>query len=257
MSKPLRLICSACGYANEPERVYCHNCGAKLDRKSLPKEDPKRVHKEARRVKSLVKPKNRFFLRFVKGLVDTLILSLFVAYLALIFVQPRKLPPVPSDEERLTAPQLDLALERGVYLSTTQTIVFTEKMVNSYLANRIRSKPTELVAGLTASNESVRVAFKDGLVHIIQHKQIAGIHLYFTARYALSVKEGTLVPTNMGGAIGRAPVHPFLMNSVAQLVFPSLWKALEKEHKMMGRMQEIKIQDGQIILVTSPGRPPV
>ena len=31
------LTCSQCGFANETERVYCHNCGAKLDRSLLPK----------------------------------------------------------------------------------------------------------------------------------------------------------------------------------------------------------------------------
>ena len=27
-----KLTCGQCGYENEPERVYCHNCGTKLDR---------------------------------------------------------------------------------------------------------------------------------------------------------------------------------------------------------------------------------
>ena len=32
------LTCKACGYSkNELERVYCHECGEKLDRSHLPK----------------------------------------------------------------------------------------------------------------------------------------------------------------------------------------------------------------------------
>ena len=35
------LTCAECGFVNEAERVYCHNCGKKLDRSLIPKEDPK------------------------------------------------------------------------------------------------------------------------------------------------------------------------------------------------------------------------
>ncbi len=254
MSKPLRLICTVCGYANEPERVYCHNCGAKLDRKSLPKDDPKRQLREAQRVKKLVKPSKRRFFRFVKGVVDTLIVALFVAYVALMFFPPAKLPPRPTDEQRLTAPQLNLTLEQGLASSSVQTLVFTEQMINNYIASRFRSKPTELFGGLTASNEGVLVVLKNGLVNITQHNQFAGIPVYFTTRYALSIKNGALVATNKGGAIGRAPLHPLLMNSIEQLAFPSLWRALAGEQKLLGLMQQITVKDGQIILVTTPGR---
>ena len=34
-----RLTCAECKYENEVERVYCHNCGEKLDRSLLPKVD--------------------------------------------------------------------------------------------------------------------------------------------------------------------------------------------------------------------------
>ena len=40
-TKPVNLTCEQCGHENEAERVYCHNCGGKLDRSLLPKEDPK------------------------------------------------------------------------------------------------------------------------------------------------------------------------------------------------------------------------
>ena len=30
-----KLICPECRHENEPERIYCHNCGARLDRSGL------------------------------------------------------------------------------------------------------------------------------------------------------------------------------------------------------------------------------
>jgi hypothetical protein len=38
-----KLACTECQHQNEVQRIYCHNCGAKLDRSALletrPKED--------------------------------------------------------------------------------------------------------------------------------------------------------------------------------------------------------------------------
>ena len=53
------LVCKQCNFENEPERVYCHNCGAKLDRSLLPpeatkREDPVIVQE---RVRKLVRPR--------------------------------------------------------------------------------------------------------------------------------------------------------------------------------------------------------
>ncbi len=66
MAAPINPIlkCPQCEYANEPERVYCHNCGAKLDRSLLPqvkeakeKQDQERAR---RRVKKLTNPELGF-----------------------------------------------------------------------------------------------------------------------------------------------------------------------------------------------------
>ena len=56
-----KLICPECRRENEPERIYCHECGAKLDRSKVIASKPadarvkeqKRVHKmfDARRAK--------------------------------------------------------------------------------------------------------------------------------------------------------------------------------------------------------------
>src|SRR5437588_13027929 len=56
----IKLICPECRRENEPERIYCHDCGARLDRSALAKvtpkgEDPKETH---RRLRSMLDPKH-------------------------------------------------------------------------------------------------------------------------------------------------------------------------------------------------------
>src|SRR4029453_16650967 len=54
-----KLTCAQCGYENEPERVYCHNCGTKLDRSVLPRDT--QTHQETlaetrRRIRKMTHP---------------------------------------------------------------------------------------------------------------------------------------------------------------------------------------------------------
>ena len=49
------LTCKQCNYENEAERIYCHNCGAKLDRSVVPQEKKmeESPDKQRKRVKKL------------------------------------------------------------------------------------------------------------------------------------------------------------------------------------------------------------
>jgi len=54
----IKLICPECRRENEAERIYCHDCGARLDRTALAKEPPKGedVKETQRRLKNLLDP---------------------------------------------------------------------------------------------------------------------------------------------------------------------------------------------------------
>ena len=64
----MKLLCPECRRENEPERIYCHDCGARLDRSSLAKEkSTEEAPKETqRRLRSMLDPRGvvlrqRFF----------------------------------------------------------------------------------------------------------------------------------------------------------------------------------------------------
>jgi predicted amidophosphoribosyltransferase len=54
----IKLICPECRRENEPERIYCHDCGARLDRTALAKAAPKGedAKETQRRLKSMLDP---------------------------------------------------------------------------------------------------------------------------------------------------------------------------------------------------------
>src|SRR3954470_20899329 len=94
------LQCKECEYQNEPERVYCHNCGAKLDRSVLPKEEQIRREspdKARKRIMKMTNPGASRVRRELGALVKTLIFAALVACLVQALRAPDHLPPAKSD----------------------------------------------------------------------------------------------------------------------------------------------------------------
>src|SRR6266568_2439636 len=91
-----QLTCGACGFANEPERVYCHNCGAKLDRSLLPvvEEDKKEESADAarKRIKRMTNPAGYSFGQLLKSLIFVLFWAVLAAAIILIARQPDGVP---------------------------------------------------------------------------------------------------------------------------------------------------------------------
>ncbi len=54
-----KLVCAECRHENEAERIYCHNCGERLDRSAVSAQkkaqDPQEVH---RRLQKMLGPPN-------------------------------------------------------------------------------------------------------------------------------------------------------------------------------------------------------
>src|SRR3954447_3928766 len=91
------LQCKECQYENEPERVYCHNCGAKLDRSVLPKEEQIRresPEKARKRIKRMTNPGDSVFKRELEAFVKTVIFALLAAILVQMVRAPENIPPV-------------------------------------------------------------------------------------------------------------------------------------------------------------------
>src|SRR4051794_18571983 len=103
-AKTLKLVCPECRRENEAERIYCHDCGARLDRSAIAKqkaqtEDPKatqrRLHAmfDARRVIL----RQRFFFG-AKVTLGALTVAAIVQ-----MARPPELPAVKSNAGTLSA----------------------------------------------------------------------------------------------------------------------------------------------------------
>lgn len=253
MAAPPKLICKQCNYENEPERVYCHNCGAKLDRSLLPKEPAKSVkeseEKARKRVRKLVNPARGFFTNWHRSLFSVLASAVSIAAVIQMARPPAGVPPVPTKDDLLGAPQVIQLIEDLQMYNTPQTSKLSEQQINLYLATAVRTR------GDTSADyfkfERAFVNLGKDVIKITAQESAFGYPIYAGASYKLSIAGGKLVATNVGGNLGRMPVHPMLMEYCGS-AFQQLWSALQHEKSLLDNMQRVTVQPDAFIFVTKP-----
>jgi hypothetical protein len=240
------LPCGQCGYENEPERVYCHNCGSKLDRSLLPKVAPKdQEHPEKirKRVQRMTNPNSGWIWRETKMLFKLAFFSALLAAGILVFWEPDDLPEIKKSEE-LRLLSSDMMEVMGS--PTPARVSFSDNDVNQFLQKSIKTQDT-VVPGIQLVHGYV--ACKPGVLHIYAEYSVLGISTYSRIDYQLPFKDGKLAPKIVGGAFGRLSIDPQLMQ-YGDYAFGTLWTSLDREHKEMDKFQSISVQDGRIELVS-------
>jgi len=243
------LPCKQCGYVNEPERVYCHNCGTKLDRSVLPKEEEMRresPEKARRRIQKMTNPSKGSVKREILTFIQTILWSAAVALLILIFRTPDNIPPVQKD---VLARMIGSDFTDAVASPTPVRLTLTQDEINAFLKSTIKeTKDTSFLASIIEFRRAY-VILNPGICRIGMEKSLWGLPLYFGTDYKLEVIDGNFVPTNIGGSLGRVAIHPLIMQSCGYL-FDGLWKALHREEQNMHQLQMIVIEKGKISLIT-------
>jgi hypothetical protein len=247
------LTCKQCNFENEPERVYCHNCGAKLDRSLLPKE-PAKATKESqeqtrKRVRKLVNPARGFFTNWHRALFNVLSTAVSVAALIQMARPPDAIPPVPTNDEKLGAPQLVQEIEDAQMSPVAQSGKLTKQTINLYLANAIKAKRDTAQDYFKFDRAFVNLG-KD-VIKITAQESAFDHPIYTGASFKLSIAGGKIVATSVGGNLGRLPVHPMIMEYCG-FAFQHLWDALAREKSLMDKMESVSVQPEAFTFITKP-----
>jgi hypothetical protein len=239
-----KLICSECGHENESERIYCHDCGARLDRSAATLKAPKEGRAETqRRVRNLFDP-TRIKIRLFFFRVSKLVLGACAAAAVIQMVLP---PDVPPPVKTLLLPsQITLELENAITYHRPEELQFTEEQVNSYFEYALKSKQSALNKPLL-DFKRVTIGFAEGKIALTAERSLFGLSLYSGSLYAINLKEGKIAATNKGGSIGRLPVHPVIMQ-FTDFIFADLWSALERERKLVAKMGAIEFHQNNVLL---------
>lgn len=240
----IKLVCPECRRENEPERIYCHDCGARLDRSALAKapqkaEDPTATHK---RVKAMFDPgravmKKRFF-DYSKLILGALAVA--------AIVQMVRAPDLPEKPKTSMLPvQLSLDLENATMTPGSPQLRYSDEQLNQYLGYALKSKQTALSSYLNF--ERAIVGLEQDLCRVTVERSLYGFSLYMTTAFSAAVGETGLVVKNKGGAIGRMPVHPLLMQ-YSGILFKDVAGVLERERKSLAKLAAIEVQPKLLVL---------
>ena len=240
----IKLICPECRRENEAERIYCHDCGARLDRtalaKSAPKgEDAKETH---RRLRTMLDPQ-RAKMRQLFFKTSKVILGAFALAAVIQMILP---PDVPSRAKSGEfPPQINLDLENAALNHSTAPLQYTEAQVNAYLGSALKSKQAALSKLL--GFERAFVKFDETVCSVTAERSLFGFSIFTTTSSKVTLQNGTLTAANNGGRIGRLPIHPLLMK-YSDPLFADLWAALDRERKTVAKMSAIEFHPQAVVL---------
>ena len=249
------LVCKQCNFENEAERVYCHNCGAKLDRSLLPPEATKRADPVIvqERVRKLINPRRGSGLRWLRHLVVSLVLASILAAIVVIIKPPDDIPEV-SKDAALSAPIVTDDLDALVAATSPAGKAYKEDDINAFLQSTIRGKPNGS-AGFTALKfERAYVRFDEGQVRITYVQSVFGVPLYATTVDTVSIQNGQLVAQPLAGSLGRLPISARLMPYFSG-VFAPLWKGLDRDKNLITRLGAITFHNQRVDMVNKAAVP--
>lgn len=241
-----RLICPECRRENETARIFCHECGQRLDRSGLAaKKKPQTPDDERKRLQRMMEGPSKLRQNFFA--VSKIALAAAVTAVLVEIALPPDIP----EPTKTPAPQLDLELESAAAFHKPGPFEFSQDQVNAYLVYRLTSKKKMLNKPLL---DFVRAtaAFRDGACTIGMERSLFGYSLFTQTSYQVEAAGGKITATNVGGWLGRLPVHPAIMK-YGDIIFADLWFALDREHKLMAKMAGVSFHDGGVT-ITPPTR---
>jgi hypothetical protein len=240
----IKLVCPECQRQNEPERIYCHDCGARLDRSALAKvapkgEDPKQTQ---RRLRQMLDP-GRAKMRLMFFKISKLILgAAALAVLIEMLLPPRE---VPERSKNIELQQINLDLENAITSHSAAPLQYSEAQVNNYFVNVAKNKHAALSKVLEF--ERAFVNFDEGVCRITVERSLLGFSVFHAISGNVALHDGTLTTSTVGGSIGRMPIHPMIMK-YGDILFTDLWAALDRERKSVSKMGAIEFHPKTVLL---------
>jgi len=249
MPIPPPLVCKACGYANESERVYCHSCGVKLDRELITTQQPiVPLEQKQREVKKIMTPKNPIFPRFWMNLLKTVALAAVVAALVDAALPPEGIPAaLPKELALANPPQIGEVMETLTLVTDGQRKAFSEADLNIYLQKEhFRKVPSWLTDILPLRR--VFVNLEEGGGRLGVEATLFNYPLYATLSGKIqSAGPGKLTAVCTGGTIGRLRIHPAVA-CYEGAGLPVLLDSLKRDRQFLERLGSVEITQKRLIL---------
>lgn len=242
------LPCAQCGYENEPERVYCHNCGTKLDRSLLPKEvksNEETLAETRKRVKKLTNPGQG--LAELKTGVTNIFYAAVVAALYLFFMTPDR---TPSREKEAGANLISVMIEDALASPAASVLQFTEADISQHMRNRVRNVP--VIPGLDVKRSYALI--ENGKIVVGVEQDFLGFtSIFSTIEYEIKVEGGKVQAVKTGIHFNRLGFDPRIPK--VDELFSGIWPGLKREQALLSRIQAVQVTKDMVIISLKAAAP--
>ena len=245
-----KLLCPECRRENEPERIYCHECGARLDRSAVIKQKAKEEDPQAtqKRLHSMFDPR-RAMLRRNFFLTSKVVLSAVAVAGIVQMLRPPDLPPAKAGMGELPA-QINLDIETLAMDPRVNTLRYSEDQVNAYLGYALKGKQAALTKYYLQFDRLV-VALSEGSCRATVQRSLFGLPLCTSVTFTPQLQNGAVSGKAHGAAIGRLALHPLLAQYM-EFLFADVRTALERERKSLTKLGSLELHAKSVIVTAKP-----
>jgi hypothetical protein len=241
------VACSECRRENEIERIYCHDCGARLERKAIKKIVPKKEDTHSR-VKKLFDARGpRIRALFFK--VSKIALGACGSAALTVMALPPEVPSVVKNP-LVQTPNIGFDMERVFASHEAMQVKYTDEQVNLFLVSNLKSKKKSLDQPFLEFKNAF-AAFHEGAASVTIERSLFGYSLFTTINFGPQSNGGKAGVKPTGASIGRMPIHPEVAKYMNYL-FGDLWGALERERKLASRLTSIEFHEKSVLLLSVP-----
>ena len=244
-----KIVCPECRHENEAERIYCHNCGARLDRTAVRKEiaaSEESPEATQARLKRLMDPARGRS----KALALKLTKILLGAALAAAVVEMLLPPDLPPEVKSLElGPMISMDLLSAIESRQPARLAYTQQQVNDYLSSTIRRASSPAKEGYFPIRR-IYSQFGEGTCGISTAHNCFGLPLYVDGTYRVQLDQGKIAANCESGHIGRMPIHPLIMQRLG-LLMGKTWATLEREKKQVARLAGIQFHPQSVTLIVA------
>jgi hypothetical protein len=238
-----KILCTECRHENEHERIYCHECGTRLDRSAVQvKKEP--VDDTRKRVKRMFNPRGVRTRAFCLQTIKLLIAAGITAGLVEIFLPPN-VPPAKKDSLLMSSLRIDLESMAFKHFPIQKQI--SDEEANAFIASSVRSKKTSLDWPFLPFNR-LFFAFHEKRCVITAERDVSGYWpVYTTCLCVPELKDGQLLARVEAAWIGRLPIHPKIAPYTVYLL-ADVRSALDRDIKLVSKLGGIEFHEKTAML---------
>lgn len=243
------LPCPKCSYSNELGRIFCHQCGAKLDLSQ--------IKAPSQGGKSLKKKRKSQTWKVVRLLLELTLFALVAFAIYLAWQTPTKPTDPPSTQSLLGADEKRIKLERLVAGTKSGKVEVTPSEVNAFLNGLTMEKPPE--AWLVFAPQAVRMEFVEGAVKVklwgelSVGKEIRKL-VYCSYTCVPVTENGSFTVRATAGTVGYLPIHPWVMRTtgLVERFVAGAFAKMEQEQKALAKVTTIMVRPERATLEFHP-----